>query len=196
MKKALKWALIAAAGIIPIGANAATYSFDFSTTDSVFAVTGTITTADTLDAVGGYDVLSISGTISGPSGGAITLVSNPSQPYPGYLGLFFLYDNVYFPAGPTPVDEHGILFSAGGYDYNLFSYGTTTQLSSTNPAGSYIPGQTVAFGDRIAAATSAPEPSTWVLLLLGFAGLAVAGWRKSRGEGGFGLTRRRKAHTA
>ena len=82
MRKALKWALIAAAGILPVGAHAATYSFDFSTTDSVFAVTATITTADTLDAVGGYDILSMSGTISGPGGGAIALEPNPSSPFP------------------------------------------------------------------------------------------------------------------
>ena len=87
MKKALKWALIAAAGLVPAVANAATYSFNFRLTDSVFAVTGTITTADTLDAVGGYDVLSISGTISGPGGGAISLVTNPSQPFPNIATL-------------------------------------------------------------------------------------------------------------
>jgi hypothetical protein len=120
MKKVLKGALIAAAGIIPVGANAATYNFDFSTTDAVFAVTGTITTADTTDAVGGYDVLSISGTLSGPSGGAIALDSNPSQPSPEY-GYLFMYNNVYFPTGRTRVDENGILFSASGYDYNLYS---------------------------------------------------------------------------
>ena len=81
--------------------------------------------------------------------------------------------------------ENGILFSAGGYDYNLYSYGTTTYLSSNNPAGVYIPGQTVSFGEPVHAdfATSAPEPSTWALMLLGFAGLAAAGWRKSRGAG-------------
>jgi hypothetical protein len=181
MKKILKWALIAAAGIIPAGANAAIYNFDFSTTDSVFAVTGTVTTADTTDIVGGYDVLSISGTISGPSGGTIALLSNPSQPSPDY-GDIFLYNNVYFPTGQTKVDVNGIVFSAGGYDYNLYAYGTTTYLSSNNPAGVYIPGQTVNFGDpgRANFATSAPEPSTWAMMLLGFAGLAFAGWRKAR----------------
>jgi hypothetical protein len=182
MRKALKWALIAAVGVLPVGAQAATYSFDFSTTDSVFAVTATITTADTLDAVGGYDILSMSGTISGPGGGAIALEPNPFQPFPDYI-VTFLYDNVFFPGGTPYVDDNGILFSAGGYDYNLYSDGPATYyLSSKNPAGDYATGQAVAFGDPVltGSITGAPEPSTWALMLLGFAGLGLAGLRKAR----------------
>lgn len=181
MRKAVKWALLAAvAGLVPLGAHAATYSFDFSTTDSVFTVAGWITTADTLDSAGGYDVLSLSGTISGPGGGAIALVSNPSQPFPDY-GPTFIYDNVYFP-GPGPqFDNAGILFSAGAYQYNLFALGPTTYyLSSDNPVGSLSLGQPVTFGDQTVDALSAPEPSTWVLMLLGFAGLCLAAGRKAR----------------
>ena len=63
MRRAVKWALVAAVGFVPVGANAVTYVFDFSTTNSLFTVTSAITTADTLNAVGGYDVLSVSGTI-------------------------------------------------------------------------------------------------------------------------------------
>ncbi len=182
---ALKWALIAASALLPAGADAATYSFDFSTTDSVFTVAATLTTADTLNSVGGYDVLSISGTLSGPGGGAISLVANPDQPNPGAT-TYFMYDNVYFPAGAPKVDAYGILFAAGGYDYDLYSISPTAYyLSSTNPAGGYVPGQAAAFGDRAAtAATVVPEPSTWLLTLLGFAGLALlAGW-KARRRGG------------
>jgi len=180
MRKAVKWALVAAAGLVPAGANAATYSFDFSTTDSVFTVTGLITTANTLDAAGGYDVLSLSGTISGPGGGSIALVPNPLQPFPNDTPTF-TYDNVYFPGTGPRVDLSGILFSAGGYEYNLFSMGPTTYyLSSDNPAGIYDPGQPLTFGDPTAAATSAPELSTWALTLLGFAGLGLAAGRKAR----------------
>ena len=82
MRKAVKWALVAAVGFVPVGANAATYVFDFSTTDSLFTVTSAITTADTLNAVGGYDVLSVSGTISGPGGGAIAWSPTPRSPFP------------------------------------------------------------------------------------------------------------------
>lgn len=179
MRKALKWTLIAAVGLVPAGANAATYNFDFSTIDSVFGVTATITTADTLDAVGGYDVLSMSGTISGPGGGAIALAPNPFQPFPDYI-VIFMYDNVFFPGGAPYVDDNGLLFSAGGYAYNLYSDGPSTYyLSSKNPAGDYTTGQAVAIGDPVRI-DSVPEPSTWALMLLGFAGLGLAGLRKAR----------------
>jgi hypothetical protein len=181
MRTALKWALIAAVGFAPAGAHATTYKFDFSTTDSVFAVTGAITTANTLDAVGGYDVLSFSGTITGPGGGTIALVPNPSQPFPKSIGTF-LYDNVFFSGAAPNVDNAGILFHAAGYDYNLYSTGPATYyLSSNNPAGVYDPGEAVRFGGDLGRiATGAPEPSTWALMLLGFAGLCLAARRKAR----------------
>ena len=139
--KTVKWALIAALGLAPVSANANVYGFDFSTADSVFTVTGLITTADTMDAVGGYDVLSLSGTVSGPGGGAITLVANPSQPDP-YDNGTWIYDNVYFPGAAPLVDNPGIFFAAGGYDYNLYSTGPTAYyFSSNNPYGNYNPGE-------------------------------------------------------
>jgi hypothetical protein len=185
MRKAVKWAVVAALGLVPVGASAATYNFDFSTTDSVFAVTGAITTADTLDAIGGYDVLSISGTIFGPgfgpAGGTIALEPNSSQHFYDYA-LLFQYDNVYFPSAPTSVDGNGLLFSAGGYDYNLYSDGPTYYLSTDNPAGVYNPGEVGVFSDPIEteSVTSAPEPSTWALMLLGFVGLGLAARRQAR----------------
>jgi PEP-CTERM motif-containing protein len=176
---ALKWTLIAASALLPAGADAATYSFDFSTVDSVFTVAATLTTADTLNADGGYDVLSLSGTLSGPGGGAISLIANPTQPSPAATA-YFMYDNIYFPGGVPKVDAYGILFAAGGYDYELYSTGPEAYyLSSTNPAGGYVPGEAVTFGDPAAVSVAAvPEPSTWVLALLGFAGLALFARRK------------------
>jgi PEP-CTERM motif len=178
-KAALKWALIAAAGLVSAGTNAATYDFDFSTADSLFTATGSITTANTVDPVGGYDVLSMSGTLSGPGGGTIALVLNPSQPFPTYTANFG-YDNVYFPSAAEEVDLTGILFSAGGYDYNLYSYGSTYYLSSDNPAGDYVLGEPITFRDPIQTAANAPEPSTWAMMLLGFVGLGLAARRQAR----------------
>jgi hypothetical protein len=185
--RSVKWALIAALGLAPVGASAATYSFDFSTTDSVFTVTSTLTTANTLDAVGGYDILSLSGTIAGPGGGAITLVDNPSQPL-FYDNSVWVYDNVFFPSSAPRVDINGILFSSGAYDYNFYSTGPTTYyLSSNNPAGNFNLGELVTFGPPLPTAgaqldfaANAPEPSTWAMMLLGFMGLGFAGYRRAR----------------
>lgn len=180
-KAALKWALIAAAGSIAGGTHAATYDFNFSTTDSVFAVSATISTADTLNSVGGYDILSISGTIYGAGGGTIALEPNPLQPLP-YANAGVWYDNVYFSGAAPVVDDYGILFTAGGYDYNLYAAGPTAYyLSSDNPAGNYNPGSAVVFGEavRTDAVSGVPEPSTWALTLLGFGGLALAARRRS-----------------
>ena len=181
MRQARKWALIAAVGLAPVSANAAVYDFDFSTTDSLFTATGSITTAGAPDAVGGYDILSISGTLSGPGGGTIALVPNPAQPYPTYTASFG-YDNVYYPGAAQLVDLTGILFTAGGYDYNLFSYGSAYYLSSNNPAGVYSPGEAITFSDPVQSATAAPEPSTWAMMLLGLAGLGLAARRQARGR--------------
>jgi hypothetical protein len=185
--KSVKWALIAVLGLVPVGASAATYSFNFSTTDSVFTVAGTLTTANTVDAVGGYDVLSMSGTITGPDGGAISLVNNPAQPL-FYDDLTWVYDNVLFPSAAPHIDFNGILFSSGAYDYNFYSTGPTTYyLSSNNPAGSFSLGELVTFGPALPTtgvalnfATGAPETSTWAMMLLGFVGLGLAGYRRAR----------------
>jgi PEP-CTERM motif len=179
MRQAGKWALIAALGLVPAGADAAVYDFDFSTTDSLFTATGSITTANTPDAVGGYDILSISGTLSGPSGGTIALVPNPAQPSPTYTANFG-YDNVYYPGAVDLVDLTGVLFTAGVYDYNVFAYGGTYYLSTDNPAGVYNPGEPITFSDPIQSATAAPEPSTWAMMLIGLAGLGLAARRQAR----------------
>jgi hypothetical protein len=36
-------------------------------------------------------------------------------------------------------------------------------------------------GDPPGGASAVPEPSTWAMLLIGFAGLGYAGWRRSKG---------------
>jgi PEP-CTERM motif len=114
-----------------------------------------------------YDVLSISGAVSGPVGGTITLVGNPSQPAAFDNGTW-IYDNVFYPGGAPLVDNPGIFFMAGGYDYNLYSASPTSYYFSTNnPQGAYNPGELV----TSITDPSVPEPSTWAMMLLGLAGL-------------------------
>jgi len=174
--KAAKWALIAALGLVSASAKATVYELDFSTADSVFTVTALVTTANTANAGGGYDVLSISGTVSGAGGGAISLVADPSEPN-AYDNGTWIYDDVYFPGAAPLVDNPGVFFTAGGYDYNLYSTGPTTYyFSSNNPFGNYNPGELVASVTDPAV----PELSTWAMMLLGLAGLGFAASRRAR----------------
>ena len=163
-----------AAAMAPMSSKATTVSFVFDT--ATFAVSGEATLSGSLDAVGGYDVETLTGVVSGPDGGPIAgLIANPNQPYAYDQGAW-IFDNVAWPASPR-LDNAGLFFSAGGYDYNVYTVGPTYYLSTDNPYGAYNPGEVVLAGNDPPAV---PEPSTWALLLLGFAGLGFAGYRTPR----------------
>ena len=178
MTRKLAWAAAAILALAPLEAEAATLAFSFETQDGVFSGSGDLMVSDTLDSAGGYDVTGLSGTLSGPGGGAMTLVANPLQPTTSTdsTGSWY-YDNVVSASAPW-FDLSGLLFEAGGYEYNLFASASDYILSSRNPAGSYNPGQVV---DRLTVA-SIPEPATWLMMGVGFAALGFGGRRASRGD--------------
>jgi hypothetical protein len=155
-------------------ASAKVYHFNFETTDGAFMVSGAATTANTLDSAGGYDVLALTGTVSGPGSGSVALIANPAQPVASNNGTW-IYDDVLFPQAAPLVDNSGLFFSAGGSAFNWYSIGSQTYLSSNAWAGAYNPGELVG-----SVALNTPEPSTWVMMLIGFAGLVRAGLRASR----------------
>jgi hypothetical protein len=162
-----------AAVLAPVSCEASTIAFNVDTT--TFDIKGQAVLSDSLNAVGGHDVESISGLVTGPSGGAITgPIANPTQP--GYYNNgSWIYDNVVYPSAPS-FDYWGLLFSAGGYDYNIFTSGSTGYLSTNNPQGVFNPGEVV-----LAASVAAiPEASSWAMMLAGFAALGFAGYRSSR----------------
>jgi len=152
-------------------ANAMVYRFSFETADDLFTVSGAVTAANALDSAGGYDVLALTGTVSGSGGGSISLVVNPAQPAAFNNGSW-IYDNVLFPHAAPFVDNSGLLFSAGGSAFNWYSVGSETYLSSNASAGAYDPGELVG-----SVSLNTPEPSTWAMMLLGFVGLGFAGLR-------------------
>ncbi len=103
------------------------------------------------------------------------------------------YDNLYWPGGAPPIvfdwtysggplDIYGLLFTinAGGGNtdtVDLWYNGLGA------PPGYEGYGAAVISGDLVAldyVAGSVPEPSTWALMALGFAGLGFAGDRRSR----------------
>ena len=143
---ALGWALLAGSAVVmaSVAAKANVYDFDFTTISGPdFTVTGQVTTSNSLDLVGGYDILSITGQVIGPGGGTITgLEPNPNQPNQSTSsnGLWF-FDNVAFKSSPY-VDNNGVLFDAGGSEYNIYSTGPSTYFLSTNNSnGVYNPGE-------------------------------------------------------
>jgi hypothetical protein len=159
-------------------ANANTYDVTF--TGSVFDVSAQITTASTLDALGGYDILSISGAVSGPTSGAITgLFNNPGQPSQGTYydasGLGWNYDNILFPSS-VPFDNNGPLFSFGsGIFANLYSVGSTFYLSVDNPTAYWNPGD---LGTLQVSQT--PIPAALPLFATGLGLVALFGWLRKR----------------
>ena len=124
---------------------------------------------------------------------------DPDQTIPHSFGLFrhapgsVSYDNLFYPGGAAPItcigvppgglfDDYGVFFTlANGDHVDLYSNGGSR-------AGRY---GVVVWADRAADYTSAgglsvstPEPSTWAMMVLGFAGLGFAGYRSSRKTAG------------
>jgi PEP-CTERM motif len=159
----------AALMMVPVAAEARTVAFDFETENGVFAVSGELALSDTLNSLGGYDVTGISGTVAGPKGGTIDGLAKGKN-----LGS---YDDTLFTADPV-FDGAGLLFDAGPYKYKISSVfngaGWIYELSSNNPKGGFPAAGTLVAG--------VPEPSTWVMLGLGFAGLSMVGRRTPRPE--------------
>jgi hypothetical protein len=88
----------------------------------------------------------------------------------------WIYDNKFFASAPY-VDNGGILFNAGSFAYNLYSSGSSYYLSTFNPDNSYFnPGD---LGTLQVAAV--PEPSTWAMMILGFAGIGYLAYRRRQG---------------
>lgn len=106
-------------------------------------------------------------------------------PAPGSIS----YDNLFYPGGAAPItcigvppgglfDDYGVLFTLAN--------GDLVDLYSNGGAG---PGDygVVVWADGAEDKTSmgglsvsTPEPSTWAMMVLGFAGLGFAGYRSSR----------------
>jgi len=165
-------------------ARAATFMLDY-TSNGAAPLTANllVTTADTLNAVGGYDVTDISGDVSGDT---ITgLIANPNQPGWSYSADgWFMIDNVFYP-GDRPVSYWGLLFQSAAHEYNLFSDSATTyELYQATPHVGFTQNSVGTVFSSVAlpnphgpgdeASTGAvPEPASWMTMLLGFGALGA-----------------------
>jgi PEP-CTERM motif len=149
--------------------DASARTFDFTYADGVETLDGQFS----IDAQN--EVTAMSGSIVGPIDDTIFNVY-ASASFPGNAtspdGLFY-YNNVFYPGSDPAFDNSGVLFTsignASGY-WNLFSYGpgNYTLWESKGGGWAYEGGQGTL-------TLSAPEPSTWAMMLLGLAGLTLAG---------------------
>lgn len=124
----------------------------------------------------GYQVLAISGNSNGDAiGGPLALEFAPAGPpvfYPDINpGPFLVADNLFNPSGYP----NGSFVDAAGIGFFDTISGDQYQLAN-DPEGSVSGGRTV----RVRVI---PEPSTWVLMALGFGGLGFAAFRHARRAG-------------
>ena len=132
-------------------------------------------------------VTSISGSVSvngQPVDTITTILADPSFPSP-YDNGPFIYDNTYYAGNPV-FDIDGILFATAGNpggSWNFWGNGADSySFYEYVPNAGYAVAVTGTFAvstpEVSSSAVATPEPSTWVMLLLGFAGLGFAGHRR------------------
>ena len=146
-------------------ASAAMYQLHYTgTTDSTVADIH-LSTSNTLNGAGGYDILSVSGNVNGDVITGLAPVNPPG----------FTTDNVYFNADPI-FTSSGVGFFSATTTYNLWGNGpgSYSLYGTTDGGGSYVPS-----GDGTLSVAAVPEPATWGLMLVGFAMTGVAARRRS-----------------
>ena len=105
----------------------------------------------------------------------------------------YSYDNLFYPGSAAPqtcfavppggfFDDYGVMFTlSDGAIIDMYSNGGTAPNNAIYGvvawgAGAPAPDYTSAVG----LTPAVPEPSTWAMMALGFAGLGFAGYRKGR----------------
>jgi hypothetical protein len=174
MKKMSLAVAVAATVFAPALANAAVYKFTFESFDAELSATGQMA----VNTAG--EITDVSGVISGLANETISAVAaNPNFPGAAYSpDGSFIYNNLYHASGMN-FDIDGLLFvtaeNPGGY-WNL--WGTSPgNYSLWESVGSY--NYPIEESGNLSM-TAVPEPSTWAMMLLGFAGLGYAGYRRAR----------------
>jgi hypothetical protein len=127
---------------------------------------GTITASPT-DSAGVWSIDTITGVVNGSP------ISGPTT--------FEGADNLLFTNGFAFVSTVGISFAtAAGQSVNIFSFFGQGTPPTGNAYGERVTNNPTTFGVGTFTLTAVPESSTWALMLIGFAGLSVVGYRVSQ----------------
>ena len=125
----------------------------------------------------GGNIVSISASTTGNDGAITGLLGTPNSG--GYTlyppANLFTYNDKFDPVANQFVGN-GVLFAFGaGNTGNFYTVGTTDYFSSVLPGGSfYNPGDV----GTLTLTAAVPEPSTWAMMILGFAGIGVMAYRR------------------
>jgi hypothetical protein len=176
---------LALCGALP--AKASTLDYRFSFIGTAFTGSGDILVNSALDALGGHDIVGISGSIHGPSSGAIAgLDTQPGTPNATGLytdpvtGRQWFYNDVLFLTG-VPFDNNGVLFNFGAnFVGNLYSVGSQLYLSVSQPGLYFDPGDAI----RSFKVSQTPLPPALLMFLTGLGGLWFVGrrWNKKAAD--------------
>jgi hypothetical protein len=181
MKFAKSCAVLLIAGLLPLAAACAPASakvFDWSLTGPdpslggfTLQGSGTITASPTAS-TGVWDIDAITGMVNGDE------VTGTST--------FEGADNMVFTNGFAFVSTVGISFvTAAGQSVNIFSFDGQMTPPTGNAYGERSENPSVPFGVghftlTAVTLTAVPEASTWAMMVIGFAGLGMAGYRASQ----------------
>lgn len=175
-------------GSFTVGQGSSVY--DAGTNTSTFTLSGTITGGSTGYDSGTYSFVTTYTGLDTPQGGPNSPIaqSNPADTNEFFYDFLDPSTTMTLNLFGTPTGDHSIALVAGGNfvaDTGFsFAYVSTdcTGVSSCgqNNVG-LTPGATI-FGpvDVFASFSTVPEPSTWALMLLGFAGIGFVGYRRAR----------------
>jgi hypothetical protein len=169
-------------GALASKAEASVFEFKYTSSN----VTLDLFASATLDSNGiDYDVTGVSGNVLS---GTNTYTINGLFGAPGTAGNVqtsgvFTFDNIITNVGGVlQWSDFGLAITAGpsNYVYNLFTdsfYGLNNAMLSTDPnAGPFGSFEETLGTGSITAAV--PEPSTWAMMILGFAGVGFMAYRR------------------